>query len=60
MTSGYEFVRIQVSVGAVSLSDGLGNLASFSRLASMAGEIGADTLSEAVFRLRALPCDQKR
>lgn len=32
-------MRIQVTVGAVSLSDGLGSLASFSRLACMAGEI---------------------
>lgn len=59
MTSEYGFVRMQVSVRAVSLSDGLGSLASCPRLASTAAEISAHTPGEAVFRLRALPCDQK-
>lgn len=48
MMSGYEFARVQVSVGAVSLSDGLGSLPSFSRLASMAGAISASELRHAV------------
>jgi hypothetical protein len=48
MTSGYEFARIQVSLGAVSLLDGLGSLASFSRLASMAGAISARERTHAV------------